>query len=128
MIVILFVSFDTKQPKHNQFIIITAQNICLLTFSYFTSINHPSTLFLQFYKSNFKHPWYNLEIKEADPDYTTVSSIDFNQLKHSQSIMVSVHNVYLLTLYCSIGIKTFNKLVFTSFNKETTNIQGIIRR
>jgi len=25
-----------------------------------------STLFLQFYKSNYKHPWYNLEIKEAD--------------------------------------------------------------
>jgi len=83
MLVILFFSFDTKQPKHNQFIMATAQNIYLLTFSYFTNINHPSTLFLQFYKSNYKHPWYNLEIKEADQGYTTVSSIDFNQLKYS---------------------------------------------
>jgi len=27
--------------------------------------------------------YYNLEIKEANPGYTTVSSIDFNQLKHN---------------------------------------------
>jgi len=78
MLVILFFSFNTKQPKLNQFILVTAQNIYLLTFSYFMNINHPSTLFLQFYKSNYKHPWYNLEIKEVHLGYTTVSSIDFN--------------------------------------------------
>jgi len=89
-----------------------AQNIYLLTFSYFMNINHPSSLFLQFY---YKHPGYNLEIKEAGPGYTTVSSIDFNQLKYSQSIVVSLQNVYLFTLYYSIDIKTFNKLVFTEF-------------
>ena len=59
------------------------KNIYLLAFSYFTNINPPSSLFLQFYKSNYKHPGYNLEIKEADPGYTTVSTIDFNQLKHN---------------------------------------------
>jgi len=42
--------------------------------------------------------------------------------------MVSVKNIYLLTLYYSIDIKTFNYLVFTSSNKETTNIQSITRR
>jgi len=72
--------------------------------------HRPSTLFLQFYKSNYKHLWYNLEIKEADQGYTTVSSIDFNQLKYSQSITVSVQNIYLLTLYYSIGIETFASL------------------
>jgi len=96
----------------------TAQNIYLLTLSYFMNIYHPSTLFLQFYKSNYKHLCYNQEIKGADPGYTTVSSIDFNQLKYSQSNTVSVQNIYLLTLYYSIGIKTFNKLVFMSFNRD----------
>jgi len=128
MLVILFVLFDAKQLKHNQFIVATAQNIYLLTFSYFMSINHPSSLFLQFYKNNYKHPGYNLEIKEANPGYTTVSSIDFNQLKYSQSIAVSVQNFYLLTLCYSIDIKTFNKFVFTSFNEETTSIWGITRK
>jgi len=128
MLVILFVLFDTKWLKHNQFIVATTQNIYLLTFSYFTNINHPSSLFLQFYKSNTKHLGYTLEIKEADLGYTTVSSIEFNQLKYSQSFVVSVQNVYLLTLYYSIDIIIFNKFVFTSFNKETTNIWGITRR
>jgi len=59
---------NAKQPKHNQFIMATAQNIYLFT-SYFTNINHSSSLFLQFYKSNYKHLGYNLEIKEADPGY-----------------------------------------------------------
>jgi len=30
-----------------------------------------------------QHLGYNLEIKEANLGYTTVSTIDFNQLKHN---------------------------------------------
>jgi len=63
--------------------VVKAQNIYLFTFFYFTNINHPSSLFLQFYKSNYKHPGYNLEIKEAEPGYTTTSTIDSNQLKYN---------------------------------------------
>jgi len=48
-------------------IVATAQNIYLFAFSYFTNINHPSNLFLWFYKSNYKHLGYNLEIKEGQP-------------------------------------------------------------
>jgi len=76
------------------------QDIYLFT-SYFTNINHSSniSLFICFCKlNNHKHPKYNLEIKEANPGYTTISAIDFNQLKHNQSITVSVQNVYLLAL------------------------------
>jgi len=85
MLVILFFH-SIQNSQHNQFIVATAQKIYLLTFSYFTNTNHPSNLFLQFYKSNCKHLGYNLEIKEANPGYTTVSSIDFSQLKYSQPI------------------------------------------
>jgi len=61
----------------------TTQNIYLLTFPYFTNINHPSSLFLWFYKSKYKYLRCNLEVNEANPGHTTVSTIDFNQLKHS---------------------------------------------
>jgi len=69
MLVILFFHL-IQNPKHNQFIVATAQNIYLLTFSASLTlpalIIHLCSLFLQFYKSNYKHPGYNLEIKEAD--------------------------------------------------------------
>jgi len=51
---------------------------------------------------------YNLEIKEADPGYTIVSTIDFNHLKHNKSIAVSVQYIYLVALYYLTDIKIFS--------------------
>ena len=77
-----FFWFSTVQSKHDQSVMVTTQNISFLTFSCFINIDHPTTYRACFYDSTQAttniQGINNLEIKNANHDYTTVGTIDIH--------------------------------------------------